>query len=59
MKEISYEQALAELEDLVQKIEAGELPLAELKTAMQRAEVLKKYCEDTLRGVREEIEKGE
>jgi exodeoxyribonuclease VII small subunit len=41
---MTFEQAYAELEETVQKLEAGGLPLAEAITLYQRGMSLAKHC---------------
>ena len=41
---MSYEVAFAELEEIVQKLEAGSLPLAEALDLYQRGMTLAKHC---------------
>ena len=44
----TFEQALAELESLVQRMEDGKLPLEESLAAYQRGAELIRYCESKL-----------
>ena len=46
--EMSYEQARGQLEAVVTRLEAGDLPLEELMTLWERGEVLARACEDRL-----------
>ena len=48
--EMSYEQARGQLEAVVARLEAGDLPLEELMTLWERGEVLARACEDKLAG---------
>ena len=52
---ISYEAALEELEQLVGRIESGQLPLEQLLTGYQRGAELLKYCRDKLEAVESQI----
>ena len=52
---ISYEAALEELEQLVGRIESGQLPLEQLLTGYQRGAELLKYCRDKLEAVENQI----
>ena len=52
---ISYEAALQELEQLVARIEAGEMPLDQLLTQYQRGAELLKFCRDRLEKVEDQI----
>lgn len=44
----NFEAAMAELEALVERMDAGQLPLEESLQAYQRGVVLLKYCEKVL-----------
>jgi exodeoxyribonuclease VII small subunit len=55
--EPSFEQALAELEALVRKMEAGDLPLDESITAYKRGAELAKFCQSKLAAAELEIRK--
>lgn len=51
----SYEAALQELEQLVSRLESGELPLEQLLTGYQRGAELLSYCRDKLAAVEGQI----
>jgi exodeoxyribonuclease VII small subunit len=51
----TYEAALAELEQLVSRIESGELPLEQLLAGYQRGAELLKFCRDKLESVEGQI----
>lgn len=51
----SYESALQELESLVQQMEAGQLPLADLLSAYQRGAELLSYCRAQLDAVEGQV----
>lgn len=51
----SYEAALQELEQLVARIEAGDMPLDQLLTQYQRGAELLKFCRDRLEKVEDQI----
>ena len=53
--DLSYEEALAELEGLVARMEAGQLPLDQLLTSYQRGAQLLKACRDKLDAVEEQV----
>lgn len=58
----TYEAALQELEALVSKLDAGQLPLDELLTQYQRGADLLAFCRGKLDAVEQQIqvlEKGE
>lgn len=48
IEEISFEQALAELEEIVQKLEGGTLALEETMTLYQRGRNLATHCQHLL-----------
>ncbi len=54
---LSFEKALAELEQIVQKLERGDVPLEESVTIYERGEVLKRRCEELLRAAEARVEK--
>ena len=47
-KELSYEQASKELQDIINKIEQGDLPLDEAMKLFERGQELVKLCYATL-----------
>ena len=51
----SYEAALKELEALVQQMESGQLPLADLLAGYQRGAELLAYCRAQLDSVEQQI----
>ena len=51
----SYEAALQELEELVQKMESGQMPLADLLTGYKRGAELLTYCRAQLDEVEAQI----
>lgn len=57
IKAMSFEQALAELETIVQKLESGRAPLAESIAIYERGEALKAHCETLLKTAEARIEK--
>ena len=52
----NYEAALAELESLVQRLESGQMPLAELLTGYRRGAELLAYCRAQLEAVESQIQ---
>lgn len=52
---VSYEAALKELEGLVQQMESGQLPLADLLSGYQRGAELLAYCRSQLDTVEQQI----
>ncbi len=51
----SYEAAQLELEQLVARLESGDMPLEELLTGYQRGAQLLAYCRDKLQAVEDQI----
>ena len=54
-KEIKYEEALSQLEDIVSKMENEELDIDELTTELNQAQKLVKLCKDKLTKTDKEI----
>lgn len=54
---LSFEDALAQLEILVESMEGGDIPLAELVEAYSRGNALLKHCQAKLRHAELKIEK--
>ena len=54
---LSFEAALKELEEIVTKLERGDVPLEESIAIYERGEALKKRCEALLQQAEERIEK--
>ena len=52
----SYEQALEELEQLVGRIESGQMPLDQLLAGYQRGADLRAYCRGKLEAVQNQIQ---
>ncbi|MEY4139425.1 MAG: hypothetical protein RLZZ371_1607 [Pseudomonadota bacterium] len=50
-----YEAALQELEQLVSRLESGDMPLEQLLTQYQRGAELLKFCRDRLAAVEDQI----
>jgi exodeoxyribonuclease VII small subunit len=53
--ELSYEQALQELEALVQRMDSGDMPLDGLLSAYQRGTELLSHCRNKLAAVEQQI----
>lgn len=51
----TYEAALQELEQLVERLESGEMPLDQLLSGYQRGAELLKYCRDRLAAVEDQV----
>jgi exodeoxyribonuclease VII small subunit len=54
---LSFEQALAELEQIVGRLERGDVPLAESVAIYERGEALKQHCETLLKEAEMRVEK--
>ncbi|MEZ5841208.1 MAG: exodeoxyribonuclease VII small subunit [Hyphomicrobiales bacterium] len=54
---LTFEAALAELEQIVSRLERGDVPLAESIAIYERGEKLKAQCEALLRVAEEKVEK--
>ena len=52
----SYEAALEELEQLVCRIESGQLPLDQMLTGYQRGATLLAFCRQRLEAVQDQIQ---
>jgi len=55
--EMSFEQALAELEKIVGQLEQGEVPLEQSISIYERGELLKRHCEKHLAAAEKRVEK--
>jgi exodeoxyribonuclease VII small subunit len=55
--DMSFEQALSELETIVRALETGEAPLEQSISSYERGIALKQHCESRLRDAREKVEK--
>lgn len=54
---MSFEDALRALEDVVRKLESGEVPLDDSITLYERGEALRKHCQTRLDAAQARIEK--
>jgi exodeoxyribonuclease VII small subunit len=54
---MSFEAALKELEQIVSKLERGEVPLAESIEIYERGDALRKHCEELLKQADARVEK--
>jgi exodeoxyribonuclease VII small subunit len=52
-----FENALAELEEIVRRLERGDVPLEDSIAIYERGEALKKHCEALLKKAEARIEK--
>lgn len=55
--DLPFEQALDQLEQIVRRLELGEVPLAESIEIYERGEALKRHCEALLKRAEARIEK--
>ena len=55
--QMSFEEALAELESIVQKLERGQLDLESSIQAYERGTALRQHCAEKLRQVQLRVEK--
>ena len=53
---VSYEAALQELEQLIERIESGQMPLDQLLAGYQRGAVLLAFCRDRLEAVQNQVQ---
>lgn len=57
IENMSFESALAELEEIVRKIDTGQEDLAKAVESFERGILLKKHCESMLQNAKLKIEK--
>ena len=58
MKKVpNYEEAVSQLEEIVKKMESGELDIDMMSTELKNAQQLIKLCKDKLTKTEEEIKK--
>lgn len=57
LAEMSFEDALRALEDIVRRLEGGEVPLDESLTLYERGEALRRHCQARLDAAQARIEK--
>jgi len=56
-EEVKYEEALAQLETIVRKMEQNEYDIDELAAQLKTAQQLIKFCKDKLTKTEQEIQK--
>lgn len=56
-KELTFEESLESLEEIVKKLETGEVPLDDAITEFNKAMVLAKSCDEKLKNAEEAITK--
>jgi len=54
-KEFSFDEAVVEIEDILKKIESGDLDVDKLSVEVKRASELIKQCQKKLKSTEEEI----
>ena len=54
-KELTYSQALAELEDIISRIESEQVDVDALAEKVKRASVLIRFCKEKLKSTEEEV----
>ena len=57
MEQMSFEAALSELEDIVSRLEQGEVDLEDSIALYERGNALKQHCEKKLKGAEARLEK--
>ena len=57
VEEMSFEAALAELEDIVSRLEQGEVDLEDSIALYERGTALKAHCDKKLKGAEARLEK--
>ncbi len=55
VENLTYEEALKQLEDIVQKLENNEIPLEESIALFQEGITLSKYCDDKLKNIQAKV----
>ena len=55
-KSMDFEQALAELEGLVDRLERGDLPLDDALKAFERGVALTRHCQSSLQAAQQKVE---
>lgn len=56
-QKITFEQAMSELDEIVRKLENGQIPLEEAVKTYEKGIELKKICEEELKNAEMKIEK--
>lgn len=56
-QKITFEQAMSELDEIVRKLENGQIPLEEAVKTYEKGMELKKICEEELKNAEMKIEK--
>ena len=56
IRNLTFEQARAQLEELVRRMESGSMPLEELIGAYERGSLLTAHCRELLAGLQRRVE---
>ena len=56
-KKLTYEQAIAQIEQLAQQMEQGSVPVDELATKLREAQNLIKFCREQLTDADKSVQK--
>ena len=56
IRSLTFEQARAQLEELVRRMESGSMPLEELIGAYERGSLLTTHCRELLAGLQRRVE---
>jgi exodeoxyribonuclease VII small subunit len=56
-KELSFEEAMEKLEEVVEKLELGDVPLEKAISMFQEGMILSKLCHDKLKNVEKSIDR--
>lgn len=59
IKDLSFEEAIMQLENIVRELESGRIKLDDAVTAYEKAVALKQLCENKLKAAQLKIEKIE
>jgi exodeoxyribonuclease VII small subunit len=54
--DLTFEQAISELEEIVKALECGKMPLADAVKAFEKGAELRKFCEQKLKDAQLKIE---
>ena len=57
IEQLSFEKALEELEQIVSRLERGEVPLAESIAIYERGDALRRHCDALLQQAESRVEK--
>lgn len=56
LKDMTFEQAMSELEQIVRQLEEGKMPLEQAIVAFSRGSQLKQYCEEMLKSAKLKVD---